>query len=506
MFSLQDLLDLPLMVSSRPQVLSGDNFAARPVRWVHTSEIFEISPLLKGGEVLFTTGLGLVGAPEGEITAYVDSLAAQNVTALVMEVGRTFVRLPDEFVEAARRHNLPLITMHQVVPFVEITETVHPILISDEVEMLRRRSHMIDQLTAALLAGAELADLTALTAATIGGSVGLYSPGGQLLAGEDVRAHLADDERTEVNVGPEPWALLATGDFGSEAAQIVSLAANAIALRMAQRAGGSPTRAVASVDLLADLVENRFQGPEDIATRAASLGFVINPARRSVGVAIDLSRAARTGVAAVTRAARRSFGPNLVAELEGRILVVFQAREHDSWEAQLHGFAATIERELADIKQGRLVRLVSGPFADSWPQIATSLQRADRGAGLALRLAIPERVVTERDLGIYDLLTRVVPDIELEAFVEQQLGPLLQSDARSGHRLMATLNAYLEAGRSKSAAAATLGVSRQTLYQRLDRISSLLGGTDLDARDSATAIDLAVTAWRIRTSGLTGGR
>ena len=51
MFTLQDLLDLPLMQSARPEVLFGEDFEQRPVRWIHTSEIFEISPLLKGGEV-----------------------------------------------------------------------------------------------------------------------------------------------------------------------------------------------------------------------------------------------------------------------------------------------------------------------------------------------------------------------------------------------------------------------------------------------------------------------
>lgn len=113
-------------------------------------------------------------------------------------------------------------------------------------------------------------------------------------------------------------------------------------------------------------------------------------------------------------------------------------------------------------------------------------------------------MVTDRDLGLYDLLTRVVPDAELETFVEQQLGPLLEADARSGNRLVETLNAYLEVGRSKTAAAAVLGVRRQTMYLRLERISTLLGGLDLGSHDRLTALDLAVTAWRMRTSGLTG--
>src|SRR5215213_1646123 len=54
--NLQELLDLPVLRRARPEVVVGSHLEARPVRWVHTSEIYEISPLLKGGEVLLTTG------------------------------------------------------------------------------------------------------------------------------------------------------------------------------------------------------------------------------------------------------------------------------------------------------------------------------------------------------------------------------------------------------------------------------------------------------------------
>ena len=55
-FTVQDLLDLPLMEAARPEVVVGERLDTRVVRWIHTSEIYEISPLLKGGEVLLTTG------------------------------------------------------------------------------------------------------------------------------------------------------------------------------------------------------------------------------------------------------------------------------------------------------------------------------------------------------------------------------------------------------------------------------------------------------------------
>lgn len=510
MFTLQDLLELPLMRSTRPKVLAGENFASRQVRWVHTSEIFEIAPLLKGGEVLFTTGLGLVGAPTGAISAYVESLASQDVTALIMEVGRTFVQLPEEFVVSARRHQLPLITMHRVVPFVEFTEVIHPLLIAPEVEGLRRGSQAFRQLAAGMVAGGDVAEIVATAQGIVERPVGLYSPGGQLLAGEPVRDLRPSGQRAELSVGPEPWAYLVAADAGAGTPQeagvleVLDVAASAVALRLSQTMSGSPSRTLAVADLLADMMRRHFFSADELASRAAALGFVINPHREMVAFVADLSRAARTGAAAVSRAARRQFGQHLAAEIDGSIVLVGHLRPDSTLEDQLAGLVEHIDDELAASGHGTLVRVVAGPPATSMTGLSTSLSRADEGARLARRLGLPARTVTDRDLGLFTLLTRAVPDVDLEQFVEQQLGPLLQADARSGQRLTETLSAYLEAGRSKTAAAAALGIRRQTMYLRLERIAELLGGVDLASHVRLTALDLAVIAWRMRTSGLTG--
>lgn len=505
MLTLRDLLELPLIASARPQILVDGEFDRLEVRWVHTSEIYDIAPLLKGGEVLFTTGLGLVGAGTGSIAGYVEALADRDVTALVVEVGRTFVALPEELIDTARRRRLPLIALHRVVPFVEITELVHPLLVSAEVEGLRAVDGAFRRLTTGLLAGDDLGELVAEVADTLERPVGLYSSGLQLLAGDDVRAET--DDVVETTVGPESWAhLVAAGPDSEESRRLLDVAATAVALRLAQKSAGSPSRALAMADLMADIVSGHFLGADDLESRAADLGFVVPAGSRVVALVVDLTHAARTGLSTVSRAARVIFGAHLAAEVEGRIALTVRLRSGARLEEQLRLLLDRIDRELAEAGSGRLIRVTAGPVVGSVAGLASSLPRAGQSARLARRLALTDRVVTERDLGLHDLLTRVVPDAELETFVEQQLGPLLQADARSGNSLVLTLSAYLEAGRSKSAAAELLGVRRQTLYQRLDRISRLLGDIDLSDHDRLIALDLAITAWRMRTSGLTGQR
>lgn len=117
-FTVADLLALPVLERARPEVLVGrDQLDDRPVRWVHTSEIYEIWPLLKGGEVLLTTGLGLVGCTPQATADYARSLAQKGVAAVLLELGRTFAQPPSALLQAAHAHSLPLVVLHGVVPF-----------------------------------------------------------------------------------------------------------------------------------------------------------------------------------------------------------------------------------------------------------------------------------------------------------------------------------------------------------------------------------------------------
>lgn len=68
-------------------------------------------------------------------------------------------------------------------------------------------------------------------------------------------------------------------------------------------------------------------------------------------------------------------------------------------------------------------------------------------------------------------------------------------DQRNGTELIKTLEAFLEAGQSKQKAAKDLFIHRQTLYYRLDQMTSLLGeGWEKPPR--RLTLDMALAAHR----------
>jgi DNA-binding PucR family transcriptional regulator len=62
-------------------------------------------------------------------------------------------------------------------------------------------------------------------------------------------------------------------------------------------------------------------------------------------------------------------------------------------------------------------------------------------------------------------------------YIRRVLGPVLDYDSRRGTDLVGTLRAYFRAGSSPRHAAADLHVHVNTVSQRLERISALLGET-----------------------------
>jgi DNA-binding PucR family transcriptional regulator len=93
------------------------------------------------------------------------------------------------------------------------------------------------------------------------------------------------------------------------------------------------------------------------------------------------------------------------------------------------------------------------------------------------------------DLGFAGLVVGSEPDVA--AYVERILGPVAAYDRARGTDLVGTLQAYFEAGSSPRHAATALHVHVNTVAQRVERITALLGPT-WQRPDRALELQLAL--------------
>ncbi len=118
------------------ELVCGRESAGVHVRWVHSTELLDPTPWLRGGELLLTTGLLLKSAASQR--ELVQRLADRGIAGLGFGVGFAHERLPAALVSAARSRAFPLFEVPYEMPFIAITERVFARLLDERYEMLQR--------------------------------------------------------------------------------------------------------------------------------------------------------------------------------------------------------------------------------------------------------------------------------------------------------------------------------------------------------------------------------
>jgi purine catabolism regulator len=532
MLSLAEVLELPVVRRGLPEVVTGD--AARGLRWAHVIEMPDPDDLLKGGELVLTTGLG-AGADSVHQAGWIRSLIEQGLAALAVELGTSWRAVPDVVVSECARAGVPVVAFHRAVRFVEITEAIHGAVLHAQFDLLRRGEEIHRRFTELILQGRGAPEILAELAAAVGNPVLLEDATRALVyyvsgpPGDDLALSAWTDARRAEARGEEPDGMIAVDVrlLGSSWGRLLALAldeplddfdrvaveraALAVAIDLLGRQHDEQLRARSRGAFLSDLADGRVE-ESDARRRAEALGFpgigrgALLPVvaswrapaqRRPRGEGLSWTR-----LSGDLRAALSSTGFGVLLgprDADVLILLSLGARGYDAALAEhvAHLFHGALDRHSLGPQDAVLA--IGGP-AEGWSAAGQALRRVRRSAGAATALPV-SRWHDARRPGVADLLHDLRDAPELEAVVDEQLGPLLADGSPRTRALLETLEAYLAAGGRKAEAARALHLERQSLYLRLHRIEELIG-VSLDDEDVVLGLHLAVRALRFRR-GLT---
>ncbi len=177
--SLGEILAHPALSAADPVVHPlGTDTSAQPVRWVHSSEVLDIAPLLRGGELLLCGGITLATATPARRGDYVRELAQRGIAALAIETGGVLPEVPADMLETAAEYGLPVVELRKVVPFVGVMQAINSILVSESAGHLHQADAATRAMAAELAHGASLDKILGVLAGITGSAVRLVSPWG----------------------------------------------------------------------------------------------------------------------------------------------------------------------------------------------------------------------------------------------------------------------------------------------------------------------------------------
>ncbi|GAA3791358.1 helix-turn-helix domain-containing protein [Streptomyces chiangmaiensis] len=366
-----------------------------------------------------------------------------------------------------------------------------------------------ERLTSIVLHGGGMADVAQNLAAVLGGSILVLAPDGRVMAGvgtdpvvEQAQAGgvlpegspaaravheacvlSAESRRTRripgtgaaasacatpITAGTEVLGSLALVRARLDAADVRSLerAALVTALMLLSERSVAEAEHRLRGEILEDLLGAPHRDLEGLRRRAALMGLDLGRPHTVLAARCRGGGHRRAIADAATAFAAHAKG--LAGEYRGDVIVLLPGDDAP----------ARTACSLAD----HLSRTVGGPVTVGSTSAAPgvdALVAAHRDAaqclGVLLALDRDGEGASLDELGIYGLLFSQAGRDELQRFVRCVIGPVLDYDERRSGELVRTLLAYFDCDASLTRTAAGLFVHVNTLYQRIDRVTALLG-------------------------------
>jgi len=217
-------------------------------------------------------------------------------------------------------------------------------------------------------------------------------------------------------------------------------------------------------ELFDDLFDVPQRDLEGLHRRALHLGLdLASPYSLVVVRVADPAR-----VATAWRAARAAHGPAGTSGQHRGDLVLLVAA------ADATAAGRRVSAQISDAVGSLVTVGVAGPGAGA-EELAELYREASRCCDVLVSLGRAGEVAGRDELGVYGLLLSAAGQAELDRFVARTVGPLVDYDRDRGSELVRTLLAFYGAGGSLTRTAQELFVHVNTLYQRLERVTQLLG-------------------------------
>jgi PucR family transcriptional regulator, purine catabolism regulatory protein len=504
----------------RIRIIAGETGLGRIVKWVHVVEVIHIRKLLKGQELILSTGLSWKDQPNGCLL-FIQQLIESNASGLCIEMDPYTSSIPNEVIEYANLHQFPIILFEKEVPFVEITQDIHTLLINKQYKLVSDLENYSQSLNKKLLLTEHYHEILQFLHNSLDLQV-IFRLHDQEI---ECVPELQSKDKVKLKKQIETKQLLASSYFakvpiqllGYENAELMILSENkiltefdhlildrtatALAQYLLRNLYVEEKKRIQQVEWILDWLNGKHldeQIKEFLIDQEAvkhSNGGVVCVCKYSTHKSKMYVDATYFKLLFRTIFEQQGFISFTAEKRNEIIFILVNQRTKNNWKQRLSvGIARIKESEFFRKQESAQINIGVGKFVDTLSHINRSYQTAEETIRIQQKMNVTKPQLFYEDLHLFRLISIMNKQVDLHEFVLEYLHPVLEYDRRSNGKLLETLRVYLKHNGSKQETAKSLFIVRQTLYHRIGKLEKLLG-EDFMSAEKRVAIEFMLLTY-----------
>ncbi|MGE8205739.1 PucR family transcriptional regulator [Heyndrickxia sp. NPDC080065] len=507
------------------EVLAGKEGLNNAVKWVHVVEVTNIRNLLNGNELILSTGVAWKEEKK-HFVSILEQLIDSNAAGLCIEIGTYTSKIPQEIINIANQFHFPIVLFHKEVPFVEITQDIHALLINRQYQIISDLENYSQTLSKKLLTIEHYIEILKYIHHFLHVQVmiifntkevecipEIFEPERKTL----LNALIDSSLKTQYSIAKVPIHLL-----GENYAELIIATKERTLTEFDQLILDRTATALAQL-LLRDLyVEEKgrveeaewltgwLEGVHSEETIMEYLSYH-SPTIKPKGAFVCIcnlhsfekySKLDLTYYKLFFRTIFEQQGFRLFT-IEKRntiIFIILDERNPSTWKKRMKEGIYRLKKAESQKGNQKSKQIIGiGKYVSDLKCIYKSYQTALKTIRIQDRLSDQSESYFYDDLHIFRLISLVNRHLDLHEIVLEYLEPVIQYDKKYNGKLMETLKTYLSCNGSKQETAKKLYIVRQTLYHRIQKLEKLLG-EDFMIPEKRLAIEFMVLSYEFLIS------
>lgn len=511
---------------------------ARNIKGITVIDSPDISLWLKGGEAILTSFFPVKDLNNEEMKDWMHKLADKKVSALIVKLREEFNSIPEPVLAVCRERNIPIISLPEAVPFIDIIYKVTRKIFNQDVEKLEYFREIHHRFTELSIQNVSDEVIIETLESLIGNPVTIYNELFKVIATTDKEVELfyeSDKFQVEENIKntifpiyrrfviypklqdreceqimipittvnqTKVMLVISAIHSGFSDFDFIAIenAATALSLNLAKKIAISEVEKKYKNEIIDDLLSGDIKDEADIAERADNIKFDLNS--RSAVVVFTLMFKDNK----VTSTRRERYYNSLINNIDYYLKNAIVRERFNQviviW--PVHSGQSNKKKEMDSIKKS-LVYIINkfesvvndarvytgiGSIADTVHNLPRSHKEAQEVLDVNEISYQHNQILSFEELGVYRLLYQFKHDNnKLKEFIPATLQRLLDYNKSNREQLIETLEMYLQCQQNVSRSADRLYVHYKTVSYRLDKIKDI---TQMDYEDANEMLSVQI--------------